>query len=144
MHSRKSMAVLLILAFCLKVTALAQEATPDVATEQPASAVTVIQPVSYKSPLGAAALALLVPGLGHVYLNDWPTAAGLFGGSVGFFALAEYRKSQYSLNTWFGPIIDPRLANDPWYRLAQTYQQNIYFYNIYAAYRDARTHNQDL
>ena len=48
-----------------------------------------VRPVVRKSPLVAAGLSALLPGLGHLYLGRMPKAAGLFAaiGGLEFFGL---------------------------------------------------------
>lgn len=85
----------------------------------------ILQP-SYKSGTVAAGLSLLIPGLGHVYLGDLKTAGGFYGS----FVLGS-GAAKYAYNT----------DNEDLYRSSNTMTQNLYMYNIYAAYRDARLHN---
>ena|SRR3990167_5330694 len=78
----------------------------------------------YKSPILAASLASLFPGFGHIYLGDYKTA-GTYIGSMGI-----------GLPTQFVPNrtiqeIDIYSVECAW------------FYNIYAAYRDARNYNHN-
>lgn len=76
---------------------------------------------TYKSPAIAAILASVFPGLGHVYLGDYNTA-GIFAGSIGVCA-----------PTLFVP--NRTIKEIDGYSL-----ECAWFYNIYAAYRDARNY----
>lgn len=82
------------------------------------------QPPARKSPFLAATLSSLIPGLGHVYLGDMQTAGGLMG----------------STYLGVGLAFSPEVSDD-----TRTFSlltaQNIYFYGVYAAYRDARLYN---
>lgn len=76
-----------------------------------------------KSVFWSVGLSTLFPGLGHVYLDDPVTAAGLFGSSSVGLTVAL---SSHSKNAVMTSVIGV---------------QNIYFYGIYAAYRDVRNWN---
>lgn len=76
-------------------------------------------PPVQKNPLISAALSSLIPGLGHVYINDMSTAAGFMGTTA------------LTLVFCFSPtymIADTSL----------TTLMNTSFYSCYAAYRDTR------
>ncbi len=77
----------------------------------------------YKSPTVATALSTILPGLGHLYLEEYSTAAALFG-TVSASAVAA--ADPFDANTSTEGII---VANQS------------YTYGIYAAYRDARIFN---
>ena len=109
--SLRSLISVLCLVFCLSLSA-----------EPP---ITLTQP---KSVLGATALSLLFPGLGHFYLEDYPTAFGLSGAGVTELAVG--------LTFKYGPQFPDSKA---FTNLSFTYLQNTYFYSIYAAYRDSRS-----
>lgn len=78
-----------------------------------------------KSALWAAVLSGLIPGLGHVYLEDYRTAGTLFG-SVGVF----------------GGLGTAGLGNEAFQTSNLVTMQSLSFYSSYAAYRDARAYNQ--
>lgn len=85
------------------------------------------QPPVRKSPVLAATLSSLMPGLGHVYLGDMQTAGSLFGSAylgigLGFIHQLPEETRTFSLVT----------------------AQNIAFYGAYAAYRDARIMNGNV
>ncbi len=89
-----------------------------------------VEQKSNKSPAGAAALSLLFPGAGHLYLNEWSTGTGLMClGGAELTALAAT-----ALDGWpkQGLDVDPTLL------LASIWYQNTWTYGVYAAYRDAR------
>lgn len=82
------------------------------------------KPPAEKSAVLAATLSTLVPGLGHVYLDDMQTAGSLMG----------------SAYLGIGLSFSPHLSES-----TRTFSlltaQNIIFYGAYAAYRDARLYN---
>jgi membrane protease YdiL (CAAX protease family) len=78
----------------------------------------------HKSAFLTVALSSLTPGLGHIYLGDSATAAGLIGSSWASLGVAAYPHSGESL------------------RLASLLTlQTTWEYGIYAAYRDVRKYN---
>ncbi|HSX14024.1 MAG TPA: CPBP family intramembrane glutamic endopeptidase [Chlamydiales bacterium] len=83
-----------------------------------------IIPRSSKSPILAATFGI-VPGLGHVYLNDLKTASAL-AGSAGA-----------SLGLYFG-------TNEQVHSSGVIGLETTGFYSIYSAYRDARLQNGQL
>lgn len=83
-----------------------------------------LMPTTQKNPLLAVSLSV-IPGLGHVYLNDMKTATTLFSTASIEAALA------------FNPQIqDPRTKNFSFFALTATLG-----YALYSAYRDARIYN---
>lgn len=84
-----------------------------------------IQPPALKSTTLAVLLSTLLPGLGHVYLGDMPTAGGLMGSTGAGVGLI------------FAPVSDSVKIS------SLITVQNIYSYGIYAAYRDARLNNRN-
>ncbi len=86
----------------------------------------VLQVKQHKSTYVTMGLAL-VPGLGHTYLGEWKTAAGLFGttcGAIGATGI-EGTSDSFKLNSLVTA-------------------QNTWSYGIYAAYRDVRAYNGQL
>lgn len=77
------------------------------------------QPPSQKNPLVSAMLSSLIPGLGHVYINDMTTAAGFMGTTA--------------LTLVFTLSPTTMIANT-----SLTTLQATSFYSCYAAYRDTR------
>ncbi len=80
-------------------------------------------PSSYKNASLAACLAV-IPGLGHVYLDDMKTAGGFFSSTGLAFSLALSMPSERPLSS-----------------AGLMFTQNTEMYGIYAAYRDARLKN---
>lgn len=78
----------------------------------------------YKSSFIAVGLSSLIPGLGHTYLGDYKTAAGLFG--------------SYSLIAGMNSVTGMNKS-----ALVQNFIMlgNTWSYGIYAAYRDVRAYN---
>ena len=81
--------------------------------------------LSRKSPSLAANLSI-IPGLGHVYLGDYKTAGGLFGSTCLGLSAGVASAAANNLSTLVPSAVTV---------------QNIWFYGIYAAYRDARLFN---
>src|SRR3990167_307575 len=79
-----------------------------------------------KSPLLAATLSILIPGLGHVYLGEYGTASKLFGAST------------FSAGVGVSLAQDPTSSDESHFL---TISSCTWSYGIYAAYRDARLHN---
>jgi membrane protease YdiL (CAAX protease family) len=87
----------------------------------------IITPIKTKSPTIAVSLSLLIPGLGHTYLNDYSTAGAIFGSSALGYSLVALNESDEQLQ------LSGLVAF-----------QNTWFYGIYAAYRDARNFNNNF
>ncbi len=85
------------------------------------------KPVRRKSPYLAVTLSTLCPGLGHTYLGDMKTAAGLMG------------TTGLSMASCVAFDSDPVIVSSS---LATA--TNTWMYGIYAAYRDVRIHNGQL
>ncbi len=104
-----------------EITITGQKLPAEPKLELPAAQ---FQPPARKSPVLAATLSSLIPGLGHVYLGDMQTASSLFGSAT------------LGVSLFFSPQLseDTRIFS----LLAS---QNIILYSAYAAYRDARTYN---
>ncbi len=66
----------------------------------------------YKNPYAAVGLTMLIPGLGHIYLNDYATASGLIGGTL------------------ISGSLDSPLSFG-----------NLWMYSVFASYRDVRINN---
>ena len=82
--------------------------------------------LNLKSPVLAASLSWLIPGLGHTYLGDYKTAGSIFGSC-----------------TLLGGLYAINAKND--FGITNVVMlQNTYLYSMYAAYRDARIYNHDM
>ena len=79
----------------------------------------------FKSPSAATFLSI-IPGLGHVYLGQYSTAATIFGAYASSIIIAADSK-------------DIKLST-----LSGATAQNTAFYSFYAAYRDARINNGSI
>ena len=78
-----------------------------------------------KEPGIAVLLSAFVPGLGNGYLGDYKTAGSIFGSAGSFITAGSVSNGgSFSLNNFV-------LA------------QNTWMYGMYAAYRDARSYNND-
>ncbi len=77
-----------------------------------------------KSPALAVGLSALFPGLGHVYLGEKNTAAGLMGSSFGCLGGISYSAAHEK------PLTTSLIA-----------YQTVWSYSLYAAYRDVRQFN---
>lgn len=98
------------------------EVEPLFSSPQPQSLDWSVEPIKpYKAPWKAVSLALLYPGLGHLYLKDYQTAAGL--------------------STSTGVLVGINQIDGKEKFAAGVTLQNLASYNIYAAYRDARIYN---
>jgi membrane protease YdiL (CAAX protease family) len=113
---------------------------------------------SYKYPWLAVALSI-VPGGGHVYLGDFATAGGLFGLTalgVGITGYQSYRICNLYKNDVGGDCLLAATDLYEAYRFRQyalkdplrwlgafglSISSNTMLYSFYAAYRDARIHN---
>lgn len=80
-----------------------------------------------KSAFVAVGLSYLLPGLGHVYLNDYKTASGIFSSAASGISLSYLPEMGYSDRQ----------------NLVAT-AGNIWIYGIYAAYRDVRNFNGNV
>jgi membrane protease YdiL (CAAX protease family) len=78
-------------------------------------------PKPQKSTFNAVALSMLAPGLGHIYLDDSRTGYSLLGTSALSSSMIINKNTQD-----YAALCAP---------------QNIWFYSIYAAYRDTRKYN---
>jgi membrane protease YdiL (CAAX protease family) len=78
-----------------------------------------------KKPGGVGALSIL-PGLGHFYMGEFKQGSAYFGGVIGFGVAARIL-----------------VANDYQGLAASSAAQNLWFYNIFDAYRDARVKIND-
>jgi len=92
--------------------------------EKPKSPAPIAKP-PHKNHFLAVGLSALLPGLGHVYLEDPLTAVKIFATSG--VALRDVESSNEL-------TLDHLLI----------FQQNTWFYGIYAAYRDMRAFNRQL
>src|SRR5579872_527644 len=77
-----------------------------------------------KSPALAVGLSAVFPGLGHVYLGEKITAAGLMGTTLASLGGVSYSATHEK------PLIPSLLA-----------LQTVWSYGMYASYRDARKFN---
>jgi hypothetical protein len=93
---------------------------PNLSTFQPESTTQII-PKPIKSTFNAVFLSMLAPGLGHLYLDDSRTGYSLLGTSAVSSSLIQNKNT-----------VDYASLCAP---------QNIWFYGVYAAYRDARKFN---
>ncbi|MEL7431887.1 MAG: CPBP family intramembrane glutamic endopeptidase [Chlamydiota bacterium] len=108
--------------------ALPQEAGTMI---NPTSQIELPEPVikvPYKSALIATGLSTLIPGLGHVYLDELSSAVGYFG--------AAFLSGFYALYPWDFSTDEPDLQVE-----GLVMNQNTHFLSMYAAYRDARAFN---
>lgn len=80
----------------------------------------------YKSSFLTVGLSSLIPGLGHAYLGDYKTAAGLFGASNLLLGLSSFD-----------------LLDEFYLVPSILILQNTWSYGIYAAYRDVRAFNNE-
>lgn len=99
---------------------------PDTFLQMPANDMRIYPGPSYeplpqikKSVPVAVGLSMLVPGLGHTYLNEYGTASGIFGTFAGSVVGSVNNNAVLNLNM-----------------IANTWR-----YGVYAAYRDARSYN---
>jgi hypothetical protein len=99
-----------------------------------------------KSPRRAAAYSLLCPGCGHFYLGQPRVAIGLLAGTVALFGTGLALVLPSLATPVEGePGFAPRFedARGPIGLQLLLAGQNLWFYSVYAAYRDARALRND-
>ncbi|NGX38173.1 MAG: hypothetical protein K1000chlam2_01345 [Chlamydiae bacterium] len=104
---------------------------PSIFAQQPASLEELdLSPSTFaprhKNPFLAVGLSALVPGLGHIYLEEYKTAGYLLG-STGLFGGLSYSD----------------VLNENFQASNLITMQNVSLYGIYAAYRDVRSYNRE-
>ncbi len=102
----------------LDAPTFSQEAFLPSKTESPPPKIEL----KHKSSFTAVSLSFLIPGLGHVYLNDLTTAGGLAASYGLCLASLEKNKDGNEVPSATGLL-------------------NTWFYGVYSAYRDVRIYN---
>lgn len=122
---------------------LASEGDPDPAVRAAAArAYEQLWPFD-KSPGTALGWALVAPGAGHFYLRQPVKGAAFTVSAVGL--LAAGLVLQRSPDATIGDPDDPNLRpRHPLGFLASMGAQNVWFYNMFSAYRDARLLRGDI
>jgi hypothetical protein len=100
-----------------------------IADFEPATQIKLPEPIeyNYKSPMGAALLSTLFPGLGQAYIGDLSSAGTLSGSTC------------LGMGLFFSPNIDLSVRFN-----SLVTANNIWSYGVYAAYRDARIGNRGM
>ncbi len=125
-------AVSSLLAFALAATALAGAARAQSANGS--------VPGAGRRPATAAGLSVLCPGCGHLYLGEHAQGAAYLGSTAALLTAGLVMLSDAG-NPDIGQFADD--ADDPIGLLAISSAQNVWFYSIFDAYRDARRARDD-
>ena len=84
-------------------------------------------PILYRSSPGTAGALAIIPGMGHVYLGNYGTGAAYLGSDLAFLFLTNLAVSSNLSGLVPGSLF-----------------QNLWFYNVFDAYRDARVKRGDV
>lgn len=93
-----------------------------------------------KHPGTAAGLSVLCPGCGHIYLGETAQGIGYLGGTAALIGTAATLLRGHTAGDLTGPVDS---AQVPIALGAAIAGQNLWFYSIFDAYRDARVMRAD-